>query len=151
MRSLYELYSERASKFLHTWEQWRPGVYIIVIGESKSLQNRDLSSLEGSGTWGFQDFRVPFHIREIWVSNGFYLACYAKYFHVQAFVGTKSSHTWSVGLFSPYPHWFIEAPIRLLSQGCCSCSCHPGSSVCFCKANRPTGTVSFLAWCVQGH
>ena len=87
--------------FLCTCERWRSGTYIVMNGESKSLQSRDLSLLGGLGTQGFQDFRVPFHMREIQANNGFYFACYVRYFHVQIFVGTKTGHAGSVDLSSP--------------------------------------------------
>ena len=83
----------------------------MVNGESKSLRSRDLSLLRGFGPQDFQDFKVPFHMREIQVSNGFYLACHARCFHVQVFVGTKPSHAGPVDLL-PRPrvsHRLIEA------------------------------------------
>ena len=36
--------------FLCTCERWRSGTYIVMNGESKSLQSRDLSLLGGLGT-----------------------------------------------------------------------------------------------------
>ena len=58
-------------------------------------------------------------MREIWVSNGHYLACHSRCFNVQVFVGTKLSHARPISLFTSLalycirrlPRWLIEVPV----------------------------------------
>ena len=64
---------------MHTWEKKRSSVYIAMSGELEFLECRDLSLRRGLGVQSFQDFRVSFHTREIWVCTGFYLVCCARH------------------------------------------------------------------------
>ena len=149
MRNLYELYSERAREFLCTWGNRRPGTYIVVSSEPRSLRSRDLS------LWRVIGIRVSVILgclsiweRHVSVMRSWYVMC-----KIFPYTSIRGDYAWprrTRGLLRPVVSIIPIGVWRIRRLWWCRVlkvsSVYQGSSIIFLWSRRPCwGHPLFLA------